>query len=342
MSDEWSEGAHPRAANGQFGGGGSGSSLLKKWGASKSSGGGVATPTTKIASKPGDVATGRDGVTISPGRKWSDKRPDGMAPQTYLQHFEGSVSKNKDNPLQNMRPTKERKARVHDPVVKAALAVPLPKSGEKKIAIMTMGGPASGKGTVLKQVSTAGTPMVLVDPDHVKGQLPEYRKAVPPKGSDKPTFKGAAAMVHEESSFIAKRIRNEAVAAGNHLIIDGTGTNSKKFIETMKDLKSKGYEVQVHFPHLEHDEGLKRAKSRAEGSGRYVPDAFISHSYSKIDNNVEKIMAAAKEHGASFHMYDAGKKGHPVSYSQKGGKETIHSQEHYSAFTGRTKRPDPG
>jgi predicted ABC-type ATPase len=259
-----------------------------------------------------------------------------------MQHFEGPPSKNKDTPLEHMKPTAERLARVHDPIVKAALNVSLPKPGEKKIAIMTMGGPASGKGTVLKQVSAAGHPMVLVDPDHVKGQLPEYRQTVPPAGSNKPTFKGAAAMVHEESSFLAKRIRSEAVDAGHHIVIDGTGTNAKKFIATMKELKEKGYEVQVHFPHLEHDTGLERAKARASGSGRYVPDSFISHSYSLIDNNVEKIMAAAKEHGASFHMYDASKKGHPLSFSQVGGTETVHSPEHHEAFTNRTKRPLPG
>lgn len=348
MPGDWDEDAHPRDEQGRFGGGGGsggGSKAVEKWmgkgsspggpggpggsqGAPKSSG--DASPTRSLPA-PGNPKTGQDNVKLTPDRVWTDKRPAGMAPQTYMDHFQGRPG-TKDEPLKNMKPTEERKTRVHDPIVKEALNVPLPAPGAQKIAIMTMGGPASGKGTVLREMGAStgkGGKMVLVDPDHVKGQMPEYKKALDPKN----TFRGAAAMAHEESSFISKRIRDEAISRGNHVVIDGTGTNAKKFLATMDNLKSNGYEVHVHYPHLDEATGLGRAKARAEGSGRYVPDEFVSTSYKGIDKNVEHIMSKAD----NFHMYDA-KNGHTPIYSKVGGKETVHNETAMAAFKGRKKQ----
>jgi hypothetical protein len=174
----------------------------------------------------------------------------------------------------------------------------------KPVAILTMGGPASGKGVVLGKLKEHGldtNKFVHVDPDEVKGSLPEYKAQVPKDGGK--TFVGAAAQVHEESSFVAKQIRDRAIEGGHNVVIDGTGGNADKFIQMIDHLKAKGYEVQVHHPDLGVDEGVKRALARAERSGRHVPEPFIRQTYEAIGKAQDKIKAAA---GENYHRYDAG------------------------------------
>lgn len=181
--------------------------------------------------------------------------------------------------------------------------------GERPVAIMTMGGPASGKGVVLDKLYANGldkTHFVHVDPDEVKKALPEYKAQVPEHSGR--TFMGAAAQVHEESSYVAKQIRDKAIAGGHHVVIDGTGGNAAKFIELMEHLKSKGYDVHVHHPDLGEDEGVKRALGRAERSGRHVPEPFIRDTYQKIAAATDKIAAAAPH----YTRYDASDGHRPV------------------------------
>lgn len=181
--------------------------------------------------------------------------------------------------------------------------------GEKPTAILTMGGPASGKGVILDKLHANGldkTHYIHVDPDEVKKALPEYKAQVPEHSGR--TFMGAAAQVHEESSYVAKQIRDKAIEGGHHLIIDGTGGNAQKFIELMDHLKSKGYDVHVHHPDLGEEEGVKRALSRAERSGRHVPEPFIRDTYQKIAAGADKIAAAAPH----YTRYDAADGHRPV------------------------------
>lgn len=316
---------------------------MKAWAAKRTAAGQVAFAHPGRP-KPGEPQKGHDGIVLKPVRKWTNTRPEGMAEQTYMTHFEGPRSDDKNDPLKGLKPSEERKTKVHDPIVAAALKGDnIPPAGSHKVAIMTMGGPASGKGTVLGALgatsSEKGGHYVLVDPDEVKGQIPEYRIAVPKdSGSKTPTYKRAAAMVHEESSYIAKRVKKEAIEQGRNVIIDGTGTAADKYIAQIQQLRAAGYDVQIHFPQLDATEGLSRAKARANGSGRYVPDDFIRRSYGGIDNNVERIMAAAKAAGASFTMYDAGSD-HHVVYHQEGGKEDIRDAAKWKAFQERRRMP---
>lgn len=181
--------------------------------------------------------------------------------------------------------------------------------GERKTAILTMGGPASGKGVVLSRLSSNGldpSHYVHIDPDAVKQKLPEYQAQVPEHGGR--TFVGAAAQVHEESSHVAKQIRDQAIAAGHHLIIDGTGGNADSFVKLIDHLKDKGYDVHVHHPDLGVEEGTKRALGRAERSGRHVPEPFIRKTYEAIEKARDKIAAAAPH----YTRYDAANGHAPV------------------------------
>lgn len=258
------------------------------------------------------------------GRQWTDRLPEGMKAQSWQAHYD-------KHPDEGGKASADRVKSVHEPIMREALDVPPAAKGEKKIAIMTMGAPASGKSSMLKGIDSSK--FVKVDPDEIKGKLPEYQKAIDPAN----TYRGAAAMVHEESSHVAKQIMNKAIANGNHVIVDGTGANAKSMVDKMNKLKAAGYHVHVAFAHLDETEGIKRLLSRAEHSGRYVPEKFARTAYKTIPRNFERIARAAD----SFAAHDTSKDGAPVAWEKKAnGEEIHHDKEFVTNF--RTKHGKTG
>ena len=291
LQDDWDDSKHPRGEGGKFGEG---------------SGEGKAKAEKSEGKKP-----------IEGKRTWTDKLPEGMKPETWQSHYD-------KHPEQGGKPTAERKASVHDPIVKAALDVKPPAPGEQKLAIMTMGAPASGKSSALRDIDTSK--YVKVDPDAIKEKLPEYQKAISDKDN---TYRGAAVMAHEESSAIAKDIMRQAMANGNHIVVDGTGANEKSFLSKMKQLQDAGYKVHVAMPHLEKEEGIARMKDRAEKSGRMVPEKFAREAYDSIPRNFESIARQAD----SFALHDnAGKEPRKVWEGGKGKSDTLHDPAFVAKF----------
>lgn len=293
----------PKASGG--GGKGSGGSSkgdeLAKWAkdgedskdASEGKGAGKKQPAHPEAKAGAETVKKAHGLDPAVERTWHDEKPSPDLPdETWQQHFDG-------HPDQGGKPTAERVATVHAPIMEKALAVPPVAPGQQKIAILTMGGPASGKSAGLGALADDPN-FVKVDPDGIKEQMPEYQRAIDPKA----TWTKAAAMAHEESSYLAKQIKAKAIEQGNHLIIDGTGANAEKFSQGIDDLKAKGYQVHLMMPHVDVEEALPRAMSRGQRTGRIVPEKFIREAYSKIPHNFEKIAAKVD----AFKMVDTSPK----------------------------------
>src|SRR6185369_843496 len=111
--------------------------------------------------------------------------------------------------------TPERQA-FHQSIVDAAVAGKEPAEGRRPIAYVMGGGTASGKTTASERVIGKNPGAVRVDPDEIKFKIPEfadYKKAEP---------KTASAMVHEESSYITKKVMAETIARGLDLTYDAT------------------------------------------------------------------------------------------------------------------------
>lgn len=305
---------------------------------------------TPVETTPAKSGTREWTSQLPPGIMDTSKTPKGTQPETWHQHYDG-------HPDQGGRPTPERYAQVHRPIFDHALSkVPSVAPGEKKVAVMTMGGPASGKSSMMRGVDLSK--FVVVDPDEIKGQLPEYNKAVPKGGfnqglsvkgtspgakkaqgaldthdAGRPiTYTGAASMVHEESSAMAKELRAHAIAQNKNVLIDGTGANAKNYMKTIADLKSKGYEVHVYMPHADVETGVQRALSRADKVGRVVPEEFIRKAYDVIPKNFEAISQTADH----FKVFDTTvpptKDGAPVKWSKSAGQETHHDPDFVQKF----------
>ena len=230
--------------------------------------------------------------------QWSGKN---YTPDTGAKYFANSGPDWGKHDLDPTQPTvnpdhvKARQA-THDAIAQHFVGkTPSPKEGEKKRAIFMVGGPAAGKSSMLKQRFSEDemAQHVVINPDEIKNMLPEYRRGV------KQRFWPAANNVHEESSYLSKRIFDEAAGSGKHLLVDGTGGNPRKYENQMDRLRSMGYEIQMMHMDKPAEQGVADAMGRAGRSGRYVPESVIQHTYNAIPGSVERLKPRA-DYWASY------------------------------------------
>jgi predicted kinase len=135
--------------------------------------------------------------------------------------------------------------------------------------IMAGGLPGSGKTTVLHE--HAGIDLsqyLMINPDVIKeemasrGLMPEIEGLSPMEASD---------LVHEESSYIAKRLANRAEADGRNVVWDITMSRTESANERIDELEAAGYaHIEAVFVDIPIDVSLRRADSRhREGHDAY-------------------------------------------------------------------------
>jgi hypothetical protein len=174
--------------------------------------------------------------------------------------------------------------RLHDAIVRQHFqnVTPVPE-GVQPVARVMGGGPASGKSSMLAKIETPNH--VVVDPDHIKTLLPEYRQATAAG------LKNAAVMVHEESSLLAKRITREATKGRYNVLIDGTGDNSyENLAQKVAGYRAHGHKVIANYVTIDTDEAMARMLKRAQRSGRYVPESYLREVHRNISHIVPRAM----------------------------------------------------
>jgi predicted ABC-type ATPase len=188
-----------------------------------------------------------------------------------------------------------------------------------------MGAPASGKSSVVGDM--VDKTWARVDPDWVKDRIPEYQKALEASARD------AALMAHEESSYLAKQIRDKAIEEGYPVMVDGTGRNAETYENLIDRLHANGYEVHLVMADLDEETGFARMKTRAEDCGRYVPESFVKDAYRNIPGNFERIAKKAD----TFDLYDT--RGNTAklvwSRDEAGGSDTVHDEDRVAEFKAR-------
>ena len=310
---------------------------LQKWASSsKSSGGGSFDEDKHPRDKDGKFPSGGGGggggestevhifdvrPPVEGKRTWTDKLPEGMKAETWMSHYDKS-------PWEGGKPTAERFESVHKPLIDAALNVKPAAPGEQKMAILTMGAPASGKSSALAGIDTSK--YVKVDPDGLMEHIPEYKASIADKDN---TFKGAANMAHTEAADIGDRVIEGALKNGNHVVIDGTGFNKDSMIKRIKMLQEQGYRVHVAMPHLSVEDGMQRLLSRADKTGRLVPEDFARKAYAGIPKNFFDIAKAAD---TSALFDNSGKEPRLVFESKRGHADKTYDKDFMRDF--RTQR----
>lgn len=156
---------------------------------------------------------------------------------------------------------------------------------------MLGGAPANGKSTLLDSGLLPHPKNGLtVDPDKVKGMIPEYKKML--SSGKNHLIEEAANFVHEESSHIGKKIQKTAIQRNIALVIDGVNDGDfDKLVEKVEGIKkASGKKIRADYVSLDSELSIKLAQLRAKATGRNVPLRHVALMNSEISKLIPKLL----------------------------------------------------
>jgi phage-related protein (TIGR01555 family) len=178
-----------------------------------------------------------------------------------------------------------------------------PVTGRKPVIYFMGGGGGAGKGTLKKQLQAEGklpTDAVSIDSDEIKVAMKRFQ-AIKETGDYR-----AAATVHQDSSDVSKAVLSHAKQGNYDIIMDGTLADSEKTHARLEEFKKAGYDIKLYSVTANPDDALKRAFSRWEGSGRYVPMSTLRKAHKDFGAAVEGYETSP--HVSEAHRYHNGAK----------------------------------
>ncbi|MEA9556414.1 zeta toxin family protein [Xanthomonas nasturtii] len=165
-------------------------------------------------------------------------------------------------------------------------------SFEKPKAIILAGQPGSGKGGLARIADNElGRDAVSIDADELRKSHPQVeilRNAHPYTWSD---------YTHPDASRWAKELLQTTIEGKKNLIFDTTLSKGDSSASLIKDLQSRGYDVEVRVMaahKLESEHGVDARFSRQldqEGYGRYVPEGTREDIYTKLPVSLDTVHA---------------------------------------------------
>lgn len=157
---------------------------------------------------------------------------------------------------------------------------PVPE-GQRKTLTFLGGGSASGKSSFTDESRSKlyGLPskkdQAVVDSDEMKKEIPEY--------NDMADRDKAASFAHEESSAMAKRALEAAMANNYNVTLDGTGDGSvKSVMKKIEQARAAGYYVDACYCTRDIDAAIQSAVERGEKSGRFVDSNAVVDIHKKV------------------------------------------------------------
>lgn len=189
----------------------------------------------------------------------------------------------------------------------------------QRLAFLFMGAPGSGK-SKLPDFCTderGAADCVLIDPDVYKAALPEYAGGA------------GAAVVHEESSWIARQVRNSCIGRRCSLMNDAVGASPGKYADVVRRLKANNFRVELLCVHsLEVDALLDRVARRAAKNGRVVPESVLRHAHAQVPETF-RILSGGVD--AAF-LFDAASG--ELAWEQISGRVQVHLADFVREFSG--------
>lgn len=208
---------------------------------------------------------------------------------------------------------------LHDKIIAQILGKP--KAQKHPAFVFLGGGPASGKSKAADAADAEFPDAVKLDPDAIKALLPEY-------GQMKDRNK-AAAFAHEESSYLAKRATEEALASRAHVVLDAVGNNSaanmRKKIQKARDA---GYTTHGRYVTVATETAQQRAVSRGARTGRVVNPDVIADLHAGVSRVFPEILREFD----SAALYDNTTEWKQVLSKFRGQPEVIHELQAWRAF----------
>jgi len=232
--------------------------------------------------------------------------------------------------------TKDRQ-KLHDKIVEDIINENNPKPQKNPEFFMTGGGSASGKSIMLKK-SPLPKGTVVIDSDEIKKRLPEF-SAMQKKGGE--IAEAAAGYVHEESSYLSKRLMRETAQRRYHTMLDGTGDNSIKSLQKkVQQMSDRGMKVKAKYATADIETALERNYQRFLKTKRLVPATYVRD----VHRNVSKVVPDALQAGIfdDFELYDMNQSGQAIrvaNYTKEKGLN-IEDQDLWNRFIGKAWQPD--
>jgi lambda family phage portal protein len=192
--------------------------------------------------------------------------------------------------------TAERQA-IHEQILNKvftpeAIAAATPKAGEKPVLTVLGGRGGSGKSWFTSSGLVDRNTAIYVNSDDFKVALPEY------EGWN-------AALVHEESTYLALRAEKIASELGVNVIEDATMRSSGSTKSRIETFTSAGYTVHGYYMYVSPQEAMQRALGRfvrgAKGDkmGRFIAPEYLAESKTN-----EATFDSVKGDMAKWAVYD--------------------------------------
>lgn len=173
---------------------------------------------------------------------------------------------------------------LHDDIIQKFMSESKVRGTNQKY--MLGGAPANGKSALVDSGFLPHPKGILtVDSDAIKGLIPEYQTMLANGDS------AAAAFVHEESSYLAKRILAQAEKLGDDFVLDGVNDGSiEKLLKKIEGYKKGGSKIRADYVSLDTKLSKKLALDRYEKTGRYVPDEIVAGNNIEVSKLVPEIL----------------------------------------------------
>ena len=214
---------------------------------------------------------------------------------------------------------------LHDRIIHSIISANKYSSGKQ--IFMLGGAPANGKSTFLNSGNHPYPKNAIrIDPDEIKEKLPEYVIMMDMHASE------AAALVHEESSFIAREILNIAIQKGFDIIIDGVANDTLETrLEQIAGLRSNGHYIRMDYVTLDTELSIKLAEQRFRDTGRGIPPTYLIEKNQMIAKLVPELIESKAFN--ELYLWDTNMKDQPrLILSQKSGKLKIENEALYEDF----------
>lgn len=148
----------------------------------------------------------------------------------------------------------------------------------KRIDIV-MGGPGTGKSSVIGNEIKAKHGSLEVDSDLAKEKIPEFMGGKNANG------------VHVESVAINAHVLAMARQAGDNILLPVVGKSEDGLKSTIREFHQAGYDVHLHYVDVPKEVATQRAISRFEQTGRFVDPDYV---YNEVGNRPRSVFSSIK------------------------------------------------
>lgn len=166
---------------------------------------------------------------------------------------------------------------------------------KKPVAILTAGGSASGKSSLLPIIHEQfGDQLALIDADSFKKDIPEF--------GHKLQFdrENAAIHAHVESSHLCQKTIEHCLKNNKSFVYDNTFSHGPSTQALIDHLKDRGYEVHIRYADLPVEEAQRREERRFRDEGRRVPREVLE----RLHHGAIETFSELAHSGHSVQVYN--------------------------------------